>query len=137
MKDRIVVLLAALYFSAPASGESVDCSELMTTVAISKCKSGEFDAVQDKLTKYLEASVQHYDYDPVVVKAIRESQEQWEAYSTAHCDAIYAKWREGTIRGIMATECRKNLTKQRIHMVWESFLTYSDSSPPVLPEPER
>lgn len=136
MRERLAVLLAALYFSTPTSGDSVDCSELMTTVAISNCKSNEFDAVEDELTKYLEASVQRYDDDPVVVKAIRESQEQWESYSTAHCDAIYAKWRGGTIRGIMATECRKKLTKQRIHVVWESFLTYSDSTPPVLPEPE-
>lgn len=136
MRDRVAVLLAALYFSTPASGDSFECNQMTTTVAISKCKIREFGAVEDKLTKYLEASVQHYDDDPVVVKAIRESQEQWEAYSTAHCDAIYAKWREGTIRGIMATECRKNLTKQRIHVIWESFLTYVDSTPPVLPEPE-
>lgn len=93
MRDRVAVLLAALYFSTPASGDSFECNQMTTTVAISKCKIREFGAVEDKLTKYLEASVQHYDDDPVVVKAIRESQEQWEAYSTAHCDAIYAKWR--------------------------------------------
>ncbi|MDE0552455.1 hypothetical protein OU793_24315, partial [Vibrio sp. VP6] len=61
--------------------------------------------------------------------------ESKQAYMSSHCDSVYTQWRDGTIRGVMAISCKTKLTKQRTHELWENFLTYMDSTPPVLPEP--
>ena len=58
-----------------------------------------------------------------------------DEYKVKTNDSVYTQWRDGAIRGIMAISCKTKLTKQRTHDLWENFLTYMDSTPPVLPEP--
>ncbi len=52
----------------------------------------------------------------------------------SHCNSVYTQWRDGTIRGIMFTSCKIQLTKQRTHRVWSYFLTRLDSTLSVLVE---
>ncbi|TOB51174.1 lysozyme inhibitor LprI family protein, partial [Vibrio parahaemolyticus] len=87
------------------------------------------------LDKYLNTSFEHNSHDPELTAAIKLAQQDWQAYMSSHCDSVYTQWRDGTIRGIMAISCKTKLTKQRTHELWENFLTYMDSTPPVLPEP--
>lgn len=134
--NKCLVIVLALYFtSAFASEDSIDCENAVSTFEINQCAFIELDSAQTELTKYLDATYKHND-DPELVEAIKVAQQNWQTYSTSHCDSVYTQWREGTIRGVMATSCMTKLTKQRTHEIWENFLTYMDSSPPVLPEPE-
>ena len=89
-----------------------------------------------ELDQYLEASFELNAYDEALVSSIKVAQKSWQTYMTAHCDSVYTQWRDGSIRGLMALSCKTKLTKQRTHEVWENFLTYMDSTPPVLPEPK-
>lgn len=133
----IAVAAASLTFAvmAMAKDKSLDCDNAMTTLDINQCAAIQLASAKTELSQYVEASVAHHADDPELVAAIEESQQAWEAYVTAHCDAVHTQWRDGSIRGMMALTCETELTQQRIHTVWETFLTYMDSTPPVLPAP--
>ncbi|MCG9542538.1 DUF1311 domain-containing protein [Vibrio sp. Isolate33] len=137
MKRLISVLAFTLLSgSVLADEQAVDCENAMTTLEINHCASIELESAQVELDQYLESSFEHNAYDEELVSSIKVAQESWQAYMTAHCDSVYTQWRDGSIRGLMALSCKTKLTKQRTHEVWENFLTYMDSTPPVLPEPK-
>ncbi|CDT44142.1 lysozyme inhibitor LprI family protein [Vibrio coralliirubri] len=137
MKKLISALIAVCFsFSALADDGVVDCENAMNTIEINQCAAIELESAQAELDKYLAASFEHNAYDAQLVASIKKAQESWQAYMTAHCDSVYTQWRDGSIRGVMALSCKTTLTKQRTHEVWENFLTYMDSTPPVLPEPK-
>ncbi|MFV8460924.1 lysozyme inhibitor LprI family protein [Vibrio campbellii] len=131
-----VVLLACVPWLASASDDVVDCDNAMNTLEINHCAVLELEFAQVELEKHLAASFEHNAEDAELVGAIKGAQDSWQAYMTAYCDSIYTQWRDGSIRGLMALSCKTKLTKQRTHEVWENFLTYMDSTPPVLPEPK-
>ncbi|WP_447894104.1 lysozyme inhibitor LprI family protein [Vreelandella sp. GE22] len=135
MKKWLLILLASLSLPAVADDETLDCNNIMNTLETNRCAAIELEAAEDVLTRYLETSVELNAADPELVDAIRVAQKQWQAYANAHCGAVYTQWRDGTIRGVMGITCSTRLTKQRTHDIWQDFLTYMDSTPPVLPEP--
>ncbi|MEZ8253764.1 lysozyme inhibitor LprI family protein [Vibrio splendidus] len=135
-KVLTVVLLTCLPLLASASDDVIDCENAMNTIDINHCAAIELESAQAELDKYLAASFEHNDYDAELVASIKNAQESWQAYMSAHCNSVYTQWRDGSIRGLMALSCKTTLTKQRTHEVWANFLTYMDSTPPVLPEPK-
>ncbi len=135
-KVLTVVLLTCLPLLASASDDVIDCENAMNTIEINQCAAIELESAQAELDKYLAASFEHNAYDAELVASIKKAQESWQAYMSAHCNSVYTQWRDGSIRGVMALSCKTRLTKQRTHEVWANFLTYMDSTPPVLPEPK-
>ncbi|MEZ8107926.1 lysozyme inhibitor LprI family protein [Vibrio splendidus] len=135
-KVLTVVLLTCLPLLASASDDAIDCENAMNTIEINQCAAIELESAQAELDKYLAASFEHNAYDAELVASIKKAQESWQAYMSAHCNSVYTQWRDGSIRGLMALSCKTTLTKQRTHEVWANFLTYMDSTPPVLPEPK-
>lgn len=136
MKIGWVVILGLLAFTASAA-EAIDCSEAYSTVEINQCAATDLEAAQKEMQRYFEASLTHNHSDAELVAAIKVAQNDWEKYYRSHCDSVYSMWREGTIRGVMTLSCRTQLTRQRTHELWDNFLTYMDSTPPVLPEPNH
>ncbi|MBW4331257.1 DUF1311 domain-containing protein [Stakelama sp. CBK3Z-3] len=115
-----------------------------TTIAVNQCLANDVDTAQAELDRYLAAArerVGQTEDDPLaatkkeLLTGFDAAQDAWEKYRDAQCDNIYRYWQGGTIRGAMALGCKLELTQQRTHFIWESFLTYPDSTPPVLPEP--
>ncbi|EGR3406700.1 lysozyme inhibitor LprI family protein [Vibrio antiquarius] len=139
MKKRLLLALSSLAFTVVVNAEdtAIDCDNALNTLQINQCASIELESAKTELLNYLEASFKHNSNDPELVKAIKVAQNDWQAYMSAHCDSVYTQWREGTIRGVMAISCETKLTKQRTHEIWANFLTYMDSTPPVLPEPKQ
>ncbi len=136
MNKYLIAALAMLASPILSASAVIDCEAARTTIEINQCAAMELASAQAELTKYLQASYAHHEDDPQLVAAIQASQKDWQAYLTSHCDAVYTQWRDGTIRGVMSLSCKTQLTRQRTHEIWTNFLTYMDSSPPVLPEPD-
>ncbi len=136
IKKCIAIVLGSLIVSVAAADETVDCSDAITTREMNKCMSNELNLAKAELDKYLKATYKHQASDPELIASIKTAQKDWQVYLSSHCDSIYTQWRDGTIRGTMSIACRTQLTKQRTHDLWASFLTYMDSTPPVLPEPK-
>ena len=116
--------------------ETLDCANAWTTVDMNRCMGEELAAAERELERYLAKSVERYADDGVSVDAIRRGQKAWLEYREAHCGAVYTIWRDGTIRSAMGAGCKLDLTQRRAKSLWESFLTFGDSSPPLLPEPK-
>ena len=132
---KIFIMVLSLY-SAQALSDDFDCNDAMTTPQINYCAGVELEKAELEMNAYLTKSKEHNEEDPELIKAIQVAQTAWENYASAHCDSIYTSWREGTIRGVMFLSCKTKVTKQRTHEIWSNFLTYMDSTPAVLPEPE-
>jgi uncharacterized protein YecT (DUF1311 family) len=136
MNKYLIAVLTMLFSLTVSASAGIDCQNARTTIEINQCAAIELESAQTQLAEYLQASFEHHADDPELVAAIKTAQKDWQAYMTSHCDAVYTQWRDGTIRGVMSLSCKTQLTQQRTHEVWANFLTYMDSTPPVLPEPD-
>lgn len=112
------------------------------TIEINDCMSATLGAAEVELKRYLDAARKRLQSeaadDAGVAKALAgldKAQSAWVAYREAECGAVYDYWSSGTIRGSMALTCQIDLTRARTHTVWSEWLTYMDSTPPILPEP--
>ena len=116
--------------------EKVDCEKASTTIEMNVCAMQKADQAHEMLEKYLAKAREKYSDEKPIVGALNVSQESWLKYRKAHCDAVYKQWSGGTIRGVMFAGCMLKLTKLRTHVIWGDYLTYMDSTPPMLPEPK-
>ena len=108
-----------------------------TTPDVNACLSLSLNRSKARLDKYTEAALRRYgeDGEAPVRLGIQAAQDAFEAYRSIECAAVYENWKDGTIRGAMSLSCETRLTDARTHDVWQDWLRYMDSTPPVLPEP--
>ncbi|MEL0659448.1 lysozyme inhibitor LprI family protein [Psychromonas arctica] len=133
--NKFIFLMFAIYSSFVVSDE-IDCNNMISTLDINYCAGVELSKAELEMTAYLAKSKERNSDDKELIAAIDNAQQAWGVYIEAHCSSIYTMWREGSIRGVMSLNCKTKLTKQRTHEIWSNFLTYMDSTPPVLPEPK-
>jgi uncharacterized protein YecT (DUF1311 family) len=137
---------AALANAPAQSEEAVDCDHAMTTYDMNVCTGQALDRETSRMDRYLVAartraeaidadSGRYGDERSNLATFLRTSQTAWEAYSTIACDGVQDQWKGGTIRTIQSLGCKIELTRERTHFIWANYLTYMDSTPPVLPEP--
>ncbi|WP_239807309.1 lysozyme inhibitor LprI family protein [Croceicoccus hydrothermalis] len=66
---------------------------------------------------------------------LRDAQRAWIKYRDSECGAVFTNWYPGSIARTMAADCSARLSRARTHAIWAHWLTYADSTPPILPEP--
>lgn len=133
MAIQCIVLLAIVLPSLAFS--SNPCEETSNTIEINNCVQSKVESAEKVLAMYYEESKRQYAESHKVLTALSKSQKIWLQFRKSHCEAIYEMWSEGTIRGTMYGNCLLEQTQRRTHDLWESYLTFMDSTPPVLPEP--
>jgi uncharacterized protein YecT (DUF1311 family) len=106
-----------------------------TTVGINACYGEEQKQRETALAQYVAAVDKALKDEPGAAEAFDKTQTAWLALRQSYCDAIYEHWKDGTIRTTKALACQIDLTAQRTHQIWKDYLTFADSTPPVLPEP--
>lgn len=106
-----------------------------TTRAMNRCAADEVDVAKGVMNVYYDEVIERHSSDQVVLRAIESGQAAWQAYSEAHCRSVHDKWRDGSIRTLMYLRCELDLINRRTAVLWESFLTFADSTPALLPEP--
>ena len=100
-----------------------------------QCADEAVAAADAKLNAYLRAAqarVSEMDQDALSLSA---AQAAWLSYRTAHCGDVYNHWGTGAFRYEASLQCNLELTRERAHDLWSSYLTNLDSAPPVLAEP--
>lgn len=131
---RVGTLLLLFFISTISSANKL-CPEAETTRAIADCLIGLSQQADEQMQHYLsEAKARHND-DKKLIELIDVSQKAWLDYQESHCSAVYQYWHDGSIRFIMHPQCLIYTTKARSYDIWREYLTYSDSTPPILPEP--
>jgi uncharacterized protein YecT (DUF1311 family) len=128
-------IVSVFLFSSYAFETDI-CDDPRNTYEINRCLSLKIENAEKVLNKYFVESKNRYTGYPEVLAAISNSQKEWIQYRDAHCDSIYEIYKEGTIRGIMGGSCMLEVTYTRTHELWQNYLTYPDSTPPILPEPK-
>jgi uncharacterized protein YecT (DUF1311 family) len=118
---------------APQPSVTYDCDG--STAEMDACMLEILERSQQRKARYLEAALERFADDEGVVSAIRMGDSAFEAYRENECGAVYEQWRDGTIRNMMSLTCSIGLTDERTRTIWSSWLTYMDSTPPILPEP--
>lgn len=136
----VLFLAAALLSQDPEP--ALDCDNAMTTLDVNACMAKEVEAEEARMNAYLEAAILHVreasdspELGASAASEMAEAQTAWEAYVKAECGAVYTHWQGGTVRVAMALACERRLTYGRTRHLWETYLTYVDSTPPILPEP--
>jgi len=131
---NLLIMVAAL---APELGRS-KCDNARTNVEMNECVSARLDLSEATMKKYLEAALKRFENekDSDVNPGIRAAQNAFEAYRASECDTVYEYWNEGTIRDAMTMSCQADLVDKRTHDIWQHWLRYMDSTPPILPEPK-
>lgn len=133
---KIFPAVLFLIVAAPAVAADALCARAGNTIEISECLARSVAEAEETMQQYLAASRARYQADePQVVEQLDAAQTAWERYREAHCQAVYQVWVGGTIRGNMFHRCQWETTMRRTHEIWRQYLTYMDSTKPILPEP--
>lgn len=125
----IFVAVLQLAAAAPCPGS--------TTRDIEQCLAADLARADAELNRYYATAVTRLtrDREQTALAKLRASERVWIAHRDAECDAVYEWWSQGTIRGAMALGCQIRITKIRTMVIWKNWLTYADTTPPLLPEP--
>jgi uncharacterized protein YecT (DUF1311 family) len=108
-----------------------------TTPEVEACLSQELGQAKDQQARYYEAARKRLSEEngSSAEKGLAESEQLWLAYRRAECSAVFDNWSAGTIRGSMEILCEIDLTRLRTYALWKKWLTFADSTPPILPRP--
>ena len=140
----IAAVTVALALAASAPPVESDCSG--STLEVDACAARVLSDVEAEHLRYAQAARARLKEEARqagpgergVTRAIRgfdKAEVAWALYRDAECGAVYDWYSAGTIRGGMALSCRLRLTRARTYAIWREWLTYPDSTPPILPEP--
>lgn len=138
----IATLFIALVLQTSAATD-VDCDRAANTQEINACAARDLAREEARMDRYLAAAHARLDEDMAGTTGepgfgpawLDASQSAWAAYADIRCRGVYDRWKGGTIRTVMGLGCRIELTRQRTHDIWTDYLTFADSTPPILPEP--
>ncbi|WP_221794892.1 lysozyme inhibitor LprI family protein [Oceanobacter mangrovi] len=124
---QTLVVAASLAVGFECWANEPDCNDANTTIEINQCAARQLEADEAMLQQYLLGSLA-VNEDDELVAAIKHAQQAWLGYREAHCGSVYSQWRDGTMRGVMALDCKIQLTRQRTYEIWNTFLTTMDGS---------
>jgi uncharacterized protein YecT (DUF1311 family) len=115
---------------APCSGAS--------TMQVNACFDARFREIDAILNRYFQTALKRARKESGAKTAQRllQAERSWVAYRDAECGSVFDYWSSGTIRVSMELDCRTRLTRLRTYTIWRDWLTYADSTPPLLPRPD-
>jgi uncharacterized protein YecT (DUF1311 family) len=126
---------------AKISDEPKSCAGA-TTLEVDACGAEYARRADRELTRYLAAARKRLADETANSKTSKDaltgldaSQKAWDAFRKTECDAVYTWWSEGTIRGSMYQSCMQSLSKSRTEQIWATWLSFEDSTPPLMPKP--
>lgn len=106
-----------------------------STLEMNQCMADLLEQAIARKDTYLAAAVSRYSDRPDMAALIRASDQAFDAYRQQECEAVWEGFKDGSIRTIMSITCSIGLVDARTQSIWENWLTYMDSSDPVLPRP--
>ncbi|MBV9610899.1 MAG: DUF1311 domain-containing protein [Acidobacteriaceae bacterium] len=91
-----------------------DCGSANTTLEINGCLSRVEETSQRNFRAFYDSLRKLLNRAAGAAQQLDSSQANWEKYSTSACDAVYAFYRDGSIRNAKAIGCRIQLTRSRM-----------------------
>lgn len=132
-----LTVAASLATQPPSTAQR--CATAANTIALNECLAASRDEAFNTLERYRLAArkrlIRENPETPALPVAFDAAQAAWLTYKKHQCDAVFMLWQGGTIRGAMNLRCEIRMLQLRTREIWRDWLTYADSTPPVLPEP--
>ena len=119
----------------PATRAAAHCPDAETTLAMHECFGALLERAEAKMQLYLDAALARIEGQDAQTFLVQSTQEGFKAYRGGECGGVHEQYAGGSIRNVMYLDCAITLTDQRTHTIWQNWLTYMDSTPPLLPEP--
>jgi uncharacterized protein YecT (DUF1311 family) len=110
-----------------------------TTLQVNACFKAHFKESDAVLNRYFQAALRRARNESdaaTAPKQLIEAERTWVTYRDAECGSVFDYWSGGTIRVTMELDCRIRLTRLRTYTIWRDWLTYPDTTPPLLPRPD-
>jgi uncharacterized protein YecT (DUF1311 family) len=109
-----------------------------STMQVNACFEARFNESDVILNRYFRVALKRARKESggATVERIIQAERSWVAYRDAECGSVFGYWSGGTIRVSMEIDCRIRLTRLRTYAIWRDWLTYADSTPPLLPRPD-
>ena len=130
-------MIFAIAFAVAGPSTASPCPG-RTTPEVNACFDSQLDRADAELNRYYRAAMRRLRSDDQAKAAdsLVRAERSWLAYRDAECGGVYTYWSGGTIRTAAEIACRIHVTKLRTYTIWRNWLTYMDSSPPILPRPD-
>ncbi|MFZ6718589.1 lysozyme inhibitor LprI family protein [Undibacterium sp. Ji49W] len=135
MKPVQLLVLGILCAIAHDGHAEALCAAAQNTLEDSLCMADEVARADKKLDTYLQAAKTRLKKDGDSKLNLDIAHSAWTQYRTKHCGDVYTYWEQGSIRYRQSAQCQLDLIQSRTHDIWKAYLTYADTTPPVLPEP--
>ena len=127
-----------LSFIALALATNVAPCPGASTAQANACFDARLKTSERILNRYFQVALKRARKDSggKTAKGLIQAERSWVAYRDAECASVFDYWRGGTIRVAMERDCRIRLNRLRTYAIWSDWLTYPDSTPPLLPRPD-
>jgi uncharacterized protein YecT (DUF1311 family) len=143
--SALLVLALTSTLATHGTPETPACPD-GTTLDTNRCFSGRLERADSDLARYAAAVRARLKQEAAeatsgdtsaadAAKGFEAAEKLWSGYREAECGAVYSYWSGGTIRDVEELDCQIKLTRLHTHSIWLQWLTYMDSTPPILPEP--
>ena len=123
-----LVLLLPSTLHAQHSG-TMPCDSAKTTLDMRRCASQALEEGKRDLDKYLKEARRVASKSALLDSA----QAAWERYRDIACRAAGSEYEGGTIKPVVVLNCLLDLTRKRVHELYDDYLGMSDTP---LPEPK-
>ena len=139
------MILAAILALAIQEAGPRACVPDGNTLELNACAAEDLEREEARMRRYFDTAMDRARADDREAAApgpppqgeawLRASQTAWASYSEIRCQGVLDQWKGGSIRTLMYLACKTEAARQRSHDIWTDYLTFADSTPPVLPEP--
>lgn len=154
--DRVAVVEAAAEDAARAAGDAAaaaaaagppvfQCVREGSTPEINACLREDLAAEERRMEQYLLTARERARASDEAPRSfggpsaqrgyLASAQAAWTAYARIVCEGVDDSFKDGSIHTAKFLACMIGMTHERTQVIWRHHLTYSDSTPPVLPEP--
>ena len=129
MLSLSAIAAAAPFFAALCPGT--------TTVQVNACLNARLEQSDAALNRYYETALKRIrrEHAGKVAQEFVKAERSWIAYRESECTSAFDRY-GGTVRISIGLDCRIRLTKLRTYTIWRDWLTYPDSTPPLLARPD-
>lgn len=116
--------------------EAMRCEDASTTREIDACLGEVLARASARMETYHQAALERVKENGALQLLLRSTQEGFSAYVGGECGGVHEFYADGSIATASYLGCAIELTDERTHTIWENWLSYPDSTPPLLPEPK-
>jgi uncharacterized protein YecT (DUF1311 family) len=127
--------MLSLLLAAAAVSSAAPCQGT-TTIEVNACLNARLKQSDTVLNRYYDTAlslIRRGGGNKAAQKFVK-AERSWLAYRDSECKSVFDRY-GGTIRVSVDLDCRIRLTTLRTYAIWRDWLTYPDSTAPLLPRP--